>query len=152
MRPTHDSLAAKIEDMSMKVPEAGCWLWMYCVLPKGYGVLSHKGVAFRAHRAAYLAFKGDIPEGMHVLHNCDVASCVNPAHLYLGDDKQNGTDKAKRGRAASKRGELNGRAKLTEEQVAEIRKSHESLFVLARRYGVSKVTIKKIHYNISWKK
>lgn len=41
---------------------------------------------------------GPIPEGMQVLHRCDVPYCVNPEHLFLGTDKENHRDKTAKGR------------------------------------------------------
>jgi hypothetical protein len=94
-----------------------CWLWNKSTTWKGYGTLTYQKQYYTAHRAAYIAFKGNIPTGMLVLHHCDVRHCINPDHLYIGTDADNGRDKAIRGRAADKKGELNGRAVLTAERV-----------------------------------
>ena len=62
------------------VTESGCWIWLGA-LDGGYGVFSLDGRKDRANRAAYKLFKGAIPSEKQVLHVCDVACCVNPAHL-----------------------------------------------------------------------
>lgn len=49
-----------------------------------------------APRGSWLAFRGDIPEGMWVLHDCDNPECVNPDHLYLGDCSKNQQDRFRR--------------------------------------------------------
>lgn len=89
----------------VKVPLAGCWLWLGAVDKDGYGVIAgtvdNVGWRDKAHRLAYSHWVGQIPKGMHVLHRCDVPGCINPAHLYLGDPAANGRDKAVRGRARS---------------------------------------------------
>lgn len=48
-------------------------------------------------------------------------------------------------------GEVNGRSKLTEEQVLEIRESSCTAIVLAKQYGVSGNTIGKIRRFETWK-
>jgi len=50
------------------------------------------------HRIMYERFKGPIPKGMCVLHTCDVRSCINPGHLYLGTNDDNVADRDSRGR------------------------------------------------------
>lgn len=64
-----------------------CWLWRAAVRADGYGAFGWKGddgrstVNIMAHRFAYLAMRGEIPEGLELDHLCRVRSCVNPAHL-----------------------------------------------------------------------
>ncbi len=85
------------------VTETGCWLWLGAVDKDGYGVIqgsvNKKVWRDKAHRKSFEHHNGVIPRGKHVLHKCDVPGCINPAHLYLGDPKQNGLDKKSRGRA-----------------------------------------------------
>ena len=45
-----------------------------------------------AHRAAFHAFVGPIPTGLLVLHRCDVPLCIEPAHLWLGTQRDNVRD------------------------------------------------------------
>jgi hypothetical protein len=40
-----------------------------------------------------------LPDGMLVCHACDVYTCVNPEHLYLGTHHMNGKDVSRRGSA-----------------------------------------------------
>jgi len=63
------------------VEDSGCWVWMGRILESGYGQIGYKGKQIPAHRLAYLLFKGDIPEGMHIDHLCRNKACVNPDHL-----------------------------------------------------------------------
>jgi hypothetical protein len=67
--------------------DGGCWLWTGTLDRSGYGrfAASVGGVVRRtsAHRAAWLAYRGDIPMGLVPDHLCRVRSCVNPEHLEL---------------------------------------------------------------------
>jgi len=78
-----------------------CWNWAASIKGGsrgGYGLFWMNGVAKNAHRVSWLLKFGAIPEGMSVLHKCDNRKCVNPDHLYLGDNSQNMKDCAERGR------------------------------------------------------
>lgn len=55
----------------------GCWLWQGSKNKEGYGQLGRQ----RAHRYIYTFYKGPIPAGFHVHHNCHVPACCNPDHL-----------------------------------------------------------------------
>lgn len=57
-----------------------CWLWRH-PLKTGYGQFTADGRKVSAHRFAYEAFIGSIPEGMQIDHLCRVPRCVNPQHL-----------------------------------------------------------------------
>ncbi len=76
---------------------AGCWKWIGNVQHHGYGTFAFKNAGFkskaiRAHRASYILFKGDIPQGMLVRHLCNNKLCVNPDHLELGTAADNSRD------------------------------------------------------------
>lgn len=77
-------LAAPILEHAMPIPEAGCWLWMRGIANTGYGAVYVDGKRWDAHRLSWAAFRGPIPSGYWVLHKCDVRSCCNPDHLFLG--------------------------------------------------------------------
>ena len=81
----------------------GCWLYDGAKEANGYGYLSNplgdKPKFITAHRLAWILTNGPIPEGMRVLHTCDIRSCVNPEHLRLGTDFDNAMDKMMKGRA-----------------------------------------------------
>ena len=132
----------------MPVPETGCWLWLNCTMHKGYGLLVYKGKTVRAHRLAYLLHTGIDPDTRHVLHKCDTPSCVNPEHLYLGSNDDNVADKVSKGRSLSRA--KNPAAKLTEEQVSNIRLDDRTQRVIAKDYEVSQATIHAIKAGKSW--
>lgn len=76
-----------------------CWLWTGAKHQHGYGVLRPKdGPMIRVHRLMWEREHGPIPKGMLVLHRCDTPSCVNPDHLFLGDQRENMRDMWAKGR------------------------------------------------------
>ncbi len=131
-----------------------CWLWLACTDRKGYGQFRAKGKMAKAHRFSYELFKGKIPKGLFCLHSCDVPSCVNPAHLWLGSDADNVRDMILKGRGRAARGSAQGSAKLTEKQVLEIRHllaKGLSTPELGRQFGVDRNTIWLIGQRKTWR-
>lgn len=129
--------------------EAGCWLWLGCKTTKGYGQLYKSGRMIRAHAFSYELHYGKVGNGMMVLHSCDNPSCVNPGHLFVGDQQSNMDDMVRKGRSPV--GEKNVKAKLTAGQVIQIRNDTRSASKVASEFGVSECTIYVIRGKRSWK-
>ncbi len=92
------TLKERFDEKWIPVTETGCWLWTAHVRTKGYGRIIVNCKVKHAHRVSWELHKGPIPDGLCVLHKCDVPSCVNPDHLWLGTDKDNTQDMIKKGR------------------------------------------------------
>ncbi len=139
-----------IADRSIPEPNCGCLLWEGCVNEHGYGTATVEGRQRRAHRISYALHRGTVPAGLHVLHKCDVPSCVNPDHLFLGTHLDNMADRGRKGRAARQVGEGHGRSKLTADQVKAIFRSGGPAAAVGRAHGVSKETVKDIRHGRRW--
>lgn len=102
---------------------AECWLWSG-FHRAGYGRFRLGRRMYDAHRVSYLFFNGEFDCSMDVCHSCDATGCSNPDHLFLGTAMDNMRDRGDKGRTAV--GEANGRSKLKNFQVSEIREMRKS--------------------------
>ena len=130
-----------------------CWEWQAGRTAAGYGVIgaARRDQILLAHRISWELHYSPIPDGLHVLHHCDNPPCVNPHHLFLGTAADNAADRLGKGRQA--RGEQAGNAKLTQEQVMNIRREfcQGSLVIeLAQKYNISLSTIRDIRDRRTW--
>lgn len=58
-----------------------CWLWTASTNTAGYGQFWLDTRQLGAHRVAYEALVGPIPDGLQIDHLCRVKNCLNPAHM-----------------------------------------------------------------------
>jgi hypothetical protein len=126
--------------------ESGCWLWTGGMSSTGYGRITRdgRGRQVGAHRLSYEAFVGPIPEGMQVLHRCDVRRCVNPEHLFLGTLQDNMDDMHAKGRGAP----FGHAPKLSSEDVLEIQRraaAGEKRRDIARDFGIAHSLVTRIY-------
>lgn len=134
-------------------PASDCWLWNACIGTTGYGLIRDEGVSVGAHRVSWKLNRGLIPEGLCVLHRCDVRPCVNPDHLFLGTRADNTADMMRKGRCRSRglNGERNGFSKLTENQVLEIRAASGIQLEIAAKYGIHRGHVSDIRARKVWR-
>lgn len=128
-----------------------CWLWQGRLDPKGYGRIGFRAKANqRAHRVMWQLTYGPVPAGQVICHRCDNPACVNPAHLFLGTQRENIADRDAKGRTAP----LPSRRKLTDQDVRNMRNAWWSGEVtqqeLADRFGVSRGNVSKIVNGVSY--
>lgn len=145
------SLAERLAFWSNPDPDSDCILWAAALNNDGYGSVYWEGKCRKAHRMAWQAVHGPIPEGMCVCHRCDRPSCVNPDHLFLGTHRDNMHDMLKKGRRASTIGSKCPSALLTESVVRDILLDPRKQRDIAKAFGVSKSTVGAIKARVSWK-
>ena len=129
----------------MKVEKsAGCWLWTGALQRDGYAHFTAGGKTISSHRHAYTLLVGPIPEGMDLLHTCDVRHCVNPAHLRPGTHDDNMEDKRQRDR--------NG-VKLNTEKARQIKAllGGKTNREISKLFGVSEGIISGIRVGRIWR-
>ena len=144
------TLAGLSDDPALPWTSYPCIRWPFSLKGRGYaegngyGAVYSGGRLSSAHRESWIIANGPIPEGLDVLHHCDVRPCIRPIHLFIGTNADNLRDCSHKGRMHP--GESNPGAKLTEDQVREARlrlAAGESQRSIARSFG--------IHYNAIWK-
>lgn len=140
----------RFENSFVPDPTSGCWFWIKSTDKDGYGQFHpHQRKRKMAHRYSWEIYNGPIPHGLQVLHKCDVYSCVNPSHLFLGTQKENCQDCVKKNRSA--RGVRNGRTNFTEDQIRAIRQDTRSCIEIGEMFSVSPAVINGIKNLRSWK-
>jgi hypothetical protein len=159
-----------------------CWEWSAGCFNSGYGCFKGRGVSRQAHRVAFFLENPTLNQDTLVIHRCDNRRCCRPSHLRCGDPRENHSDARARGRLPTgdrngsrkhpesrprgathfsqmapeklARGEANGRAAFSEEQVRAIRAEYASSkprqVDLAARYGVSQHAISCILLRKTW--
>lgn len=135
------------------IAENGCMVWTASFRGRepSYGQATWNGKQGYAHRYAYEAHNGPIPDGMLVRHKCDNTKCVNPDHLEIGTHVDNMRDAVVRKR--TRKGERHHNNKICARDVVAIKKAHElgvSQRELSDRYGLSQSQMSRIILGKRW--
>lgn len=164
-----------------KVDKSGeCWLWTAGIDRYGYGQFRPGGqdtYSRSASRCVWMLVHGEdsIPEGYFVCHRCDNPRCVNPEHLFVAPPAENSADMVAKKRTyhggaknparglrngkytkpeKTPRGEQNGWARLTADQVREIRRLYATgefrQVDIAAMFGTPQTNISRILRRLAW--
>ena len=141
-----------------KESEKPCWIWTASRNRngQGYGQFGINYKIYVAHRIAYILQHKEIPDDLYVCHSCDNIICVNPDHLRLGTHQDNMNDMKNKGRSPKSKsfGEQNGKAKLTKENVNEIKKllkeGNLTQSIIGEKFNVSRENISAISRGKTW--
>ena len=148
-------------------PDTGCWEWTGCIFKtSGYGQINIEKKPTTVQRAMAHLVLG--PSPLYACHACDNPLCFNPEHLFYGTALDNMRDAVRKGRTATgdrnglhrrpelaARGERAGGARLTTEQVIEIRHLYRrgvyGLKRLARQFGTTDTNVLHIVRRDTWR-
>ncbi len=140
-------------------PELGpCWLWTGVLTQRGgYGQVWVRGRgAVKATRVSWELHRGEIADGLLVLHHCDTPACIRPDHLFLGDALANMRDMDAKGRRvnAPMAGVHHYKALLTPDTVRRIRRlcgpENPCYTRVARELGLDPALVRRIALRLSW--
>jgi len=136
--------AALLWERVDKNGSGGCWLWLGPQTTKGYARLCLNRTYVKGHRYVYELMVRKLQPGEWCLHKCDVRHCVNPAHLFIGDNDANMADKLAKGRIWSK---------LKPDEVRTIKSllGKKTGVELAGMFNVSQSAISEIKKGKKWK-
>lgn len=147
-RPLED----RLEENIFYSPD-GCWYWTGCCFQHdGRGRIQVNGKSKLAYRMLYALKVGPVPDEKFLCHHCDNPICVNPNHLFIGDQLANYQDMVKKGKKRRHQiGEKSSVAKLNNKQVIEIRALHGlKNDEIGTMYGVSGSLISMIRNRRLW--
>lgn len=141
------------------VDENGCWRYQGEINRYGYGIITfgqHRDgnrVRWLAHRYFYTELVAPVPAHLVCCHKCDVRSCVNPDHIFIGTSADNVADmmaKGRQGKTGAK-GERNGFAKIDPETAMSVRLATGTNREIAERFGITRSSAQAIRSGRNWR-
>jgi len=142
---------SRFEDKFLPEPNSGCWIWEAGARKtpsKSYMQpwFRWPGESMPGARASWKLYRGEIPQGSHVLHICHNPLCVNPDHLYLGTHEDNMRDLKRSGRGRG------GKGATPEDTVRGIKNAQDgaSALSVAKKFNVNAETVRRIWSGERW--
>lgn len=157
MKPSPESSRKIVMERMLprrSITPSGCWTIPLAGNERGYVTIRVRPHRYLIHILSYVAYIGQIPDGLFVLHACDNPPCWNPDHLFVGTQADNIHDMDKKGRRGiwHPAGERNPSVKITKEVAAEIKSAQGMQKEIAKQYGVSKSLVSAIKCGVAWDK
>lgn len=124
----------------------GCWEYTKGRESNGYSRIMINRKRSGAHRYSWSLVHGPIASETFICHKCDFPSCVNPDHLFAGNQHDNILDCLKKGRLKS--------AKLKPADIQKIRQRlalGHTLRGIATDFSVHHKTILAVKDGSQWK-
>jgi hypothetical protein len=121
-----------------------CWIWTGGTNNDGYGRFHSDTGHIQAHRFVYELVYG-LSTAPSILHRCDNPPCVNPTHLFEGNQLSNMEDMARKERGSGN--------KVSKDDVVRIRSlvaQGKSQAEVGRLFGVTQGCIGQIWLRRSW--
>ena len=129
-----------------------CVIWTKALDSHGYGQSWRHGKPYKAHRAAWEEhYNVVLSSDQFLLHKCDTPACINPDHLYIGNQKDNMQDRKNRNRWIPPKGEEVSWSKLTEAEIKLIKELPGLHKDIAKQFGISRSCVSLIKGNKRWK-
>lgn len=145
-----------VQEVAIQSDTNACVIWPFRLAKQksrrspSYPRLQIGGTEYLAHRYVCQVVNGEpADQSMDCCHNCGNPKCVNPRHLRWGTRTENMADKLVHG--THNRGERNGRAKISDDDVRTIRASDLDRSELSKKYGLAKTTVVNILRRKTWK-
>lgn len=140
-----------------------CWLWVGRHTKAGYGQFQMNKIRKYAHHFSYLLTKKlPLDTKLFLCHTCDIPNCVNPQHLFEGNNTLNMQDMMRKGRGRGqftkdtptifKKGNIPASRKLTENTAYKIKLDLQTMRQcdVIRKYSVSRDTVRGIVRGDTW--
>lgn len=125
-----DKFKSRFWDKVDKGADDECWEWTAGTDAKGYGrivfYLDGSSENLKANRVSLYLSTGEEIGDLQVCHTCHNTPCVNPNHLYAGDQSDNTQDDIEAGKGICRPNEAHPRHRLTNEDIREMRKLYEN--------------------------
>lgn len=149
------TLAEWIDDVALRYEGDDCLIWPFSRNNKGYGQIRQNGRTEIVSRLVCIEVNGPPPTTDHeAAHSCGKGhlGCVTKRHLSWKTAKENKADDLMHGTRSI--GVRNGRAKLSQREVLEIRRicadGLSSQGDIARQFGVTQTAVSRVHKRQRW--